>query len=119
MHDPTEGGLAGGLWELALASGVGIEVEREAVQVMPEAQAICIALDIEPYNAIASGALLIAVQSDRSSEVIAAIEAKGVDVADIGRITSGAGVLIRTGGDTRPLPRPERDAIAALLQVDD
>ena len=119
MHDPTEGGRAGGLWELALASGVGIEVEREAVRVMPEAKAICIALDIEPYNAIASGALLIAVQSDRSSEVIAAIEAKGVDVVDIGRITSGAGVLIRTAGDMRALPRPDRDAIAALLEIED
>ena len=118
MHDPTEGGLAGGLWELSLAAGVGIEVERSAIYVLPEALTICNLLNVDPFAAIASGALLIAVEADRAAEVIGAIQAKGVDVADIGLITSGSGVSIRDGGNLKPLPRPERDAIAAVIEND-
>ncbi len=116
MHDPTEGGLAGGLWELSLAAGVGIEIERQAIYVVPEALAICNVLNVDPYAAIASGALLIVVEEDRTKTVMRAIQAKGVDVADIGLITQGSGVAIREAGCLKPMPRPERDAVAVLLE---
>jgi hydrogenase expression/formation protein HypE len=116
MHDPTEGGLAGGLWELSLAAGVGIEVERQAIYIVPEALAICRTLDVDPYAAIASGALLIVVEEDTIESVMRAIQAKGVDVADIGLITQGSGVAIRDLGSLKPVPRPERDAVAVVLE---
>jgi hypothetical protein len=48
--------------------------------------------------------------------VIEAIQAEGVDVADIGRITKGSGVAIRETGSLRPLPHPERDSVAVVLE---
>jgi hydrogenase maturation factor len=116
MHDPTEGGLAGGLWELSLASGLGIEVDRQAIYVLPEALTICRVLNVDPYTAIASGALLIAVQDERTGEVMGKIQAQGVRVADIGRLKIGSGVAFREGETLSPLPRPERDAVAGVFE---
>ena len=60
LHDPTEGGLATGVRELALAADCGATVEREAVPVLPETEAIAGALDLDPLGMLASGSLLIA-----------------------------------------------------------
>jgi hydrogenase expression/formation protein HypE len=116
MHDPTEGGLAGGLWELALAADVGIEVDRQAISIVPEALTICTALDVDPYTAIASGALLMTVRPESASDVMRSVRAAGVEVAEIGVITQGTGVVMREAGILKPLRRPERDAVAAVLE---
>ncbi len=59
MHDPTEGGLLGGLYELAKASSTGFEVYRSKVFVDPTVATICRALDIDPLRLISSGTLLV------------------------------------------------------------
>ena len=56
MHDPTEGGLATALQELAFASKVDIVIDESAVNVLPICRAICDALDIDPWGLISSGA---------------------------------------------------------------
>ncbi len=58
MHDPTEGGLAAGLNELAMAAGVSITVREDAIPVYPEGRVVCDAFGIDPLGTIASGALL-------------------------------------------------------------
>jgi len=58
MHDPTEGGLATGLLEVALAAQVGLRLRREAIPVLPECRAACEALGLDPLGLIASGALI-------------------------------------------------------------
>ncbi len=118
MHDPTEGGLASGLWELAYAAGVGIEVDRTAIPILPEAAAICKALAVDPMEAIASGALLLTVRQGSVMEVTAAIEACGIEVSLIGQVTHGQGVMIRREDALHPLPLPPRDALAQLLEQD-
>lgn len=126
MHDPTEGGLAGGLWELADAAGLAIEVDLQAVTMLPEAAALCARLGLDPLAVIASGALLIAVQPSAASTVAAAIRSAGVDVSEIGHLREGQGVWSRAIPSTppneqaeavtlRPLPRPERDALAQMF----
>ena len=64
MHDPTEGGLATALQELAFASNVDIVIDKSAVNVLPLCQSICNALGIDPWGLISSGALLATVQSE-------------------------------------------------------
>ena len=59
MHDPTEGGLASALWELAEASGRGICFDPSAVTVPPLSARACRSLGLDPLRAIASGALLL------------------------------------------------------------
>ncbi len=118
MHDPTEGGLAAGLWELARAADVGLVIDLEAVPIPPEAAVICERLRIDPLAAIASGALLLAVRSEAVDRVLEAIEAAGVSAAVIGEVVQGEGVLVRRDGHLAPLPWPERDALAALFEAE-
>ncbi len=116
MHDPTEGGLASGLWELALAANLGIEVEEAAIPIPSESAAICGALDINPLEAIASGALLLCAGAKREGEVREAIQAVGVEVHRIGRLTKGSGVSLLTPSGRARLPHPARDALTRLFE---
>ncbi len=116
MHDPTEGGFSAGVWELAAAAKVGIEIEKESIHIPPEALSICNELDINPLEAIASGALLLAVQPDATDHVLRAIETIGVAAFVIGRVVEGEGVAMRTADALTPLPWPARDALARLFE---
>jgi hydrogenase expression/formation protein HypE len=119
MHDPTEGGLAMGLWELSVAAGVGIFVDETSITIPEEARIVCHALDVNPLEAIASGALLMAVQPDAVQRVQSAIRAKDIPVDEIGEITEGHRVLIRrVDGDEVELHPPDRDALAKLFERD-
>jgi hydrogenase maturation factor len=113
MHDPTEGGLATGLAEMAAAGGVGITVNRAAIDVLPQCRAITDALGLNPMGLIASGALLAAVASDDAAALLTALEAEGITVRVIGRATEPEeGLRMRVGDELVPLPTFERDEIA-------
>jgi hydrogenase expression/formation protein HypE len=116
MHDPTEGGLATGLWEMAHAGGVGIDVDAEAVAVHPLCARFCEALGLDPLGLIASGTLLAAVaQADVAGATAACCEV-GVRCVRIGTVTDdGGAVRRRVAGDWQPLPRFDQDEIARLF----
>jgi hydrogenase maturation factor len=116
MHDPTEGGLASGLWELAEAAHVKLVVERESILIPPESSMICEVLGVEPLESIASGALLLSVDPGGLENVREAIEAHGVHVSVIGQVIEGHGVAMRTEGVEQPLHWPPRDALARLFE---
>ncbi len=117
MHDPTEGGLATGLWELAEAAGVGLIVEEESIPILAETAAVCEALGLDPLGLIASGALLLAVARDQADDITRALKAEGIAAATIGRIVTPAkGVVLSSGGGTQPLPRFDQDEITRLYQ---
>ena len=116
MHDPTEGGLATGLLELALAAGVGLCVEREDILILPECAAMCAALEIDPLGMIASGALLLTCAPDEADRILDAWAAQGIDGRVIGGVTSiEEGTRLRRVGGEDPLPRFARDEVARLL----
>ncbi|MBN4064379.1 AIR synthase family protein [Dehalococcoides mccartyi] len=115
MHDPTEGGLAGALDELARASNTGIEIDAEKVHIYPETKAVCEALGLDPWGLIASGALLITAIPNGTHQIIQSLADAGIDAAVIGKITPPENGLNRiTNGDVEPLPQFERDEIARL-----
>ena len=117
MHDPTEGGLAMGLFELVEPAGLGLRLIREHIPVFPETDTICSALALDPLKLIASGALLIAVAPDRADSVLTAIEATGVPVVVIGEVCpSSEGITIVTNGAVEPLTPPVRDEIARAFE---
>jgi len=117
MHDPTEGGLATGLFELVAPSGLGLRVIREQISVFPETDAMCAALALDPLKLIASGALLIAVAPDGTDAVLKAIRATGVPVAAIGEVRpSNDGLTIVTRGSAELLIPPDRDEIARAFE---
>ena len=121
MHDPTEGGLATGLYELAAAAGVGLEVDETSIPVLPETQTLCARLGLDPLGLIGSGALLLAVAPADAAAILAALEKAGITAAHIGRVVERErGVLLLAGAGLRPCPRPlphfERDEIARLFE---
>jgi hydrogenase expression/formation protein HypE len=119
MHDPTEGGLATGLIELAEATGLGIEIDHSAVLVHPETSAITDALGIDPWGLIASGALLFVVPEDQVDGALRTLEGIKVPVARIGRLTANANerTLVRDGVRDA-IPVFEVDEIARYFSSD-
>ncbi len=90
LHDPTEGGLATGLWEMAGASGVAIEVDLERAPVLPLARRFCVALGIDWRGLIASGCLLAAVAPGAGEQVLCPAAQAGIPAARIGTASKAA-----------------------------
>ena len=113
MHDPTEGGLATALRELAAAAGVGLAIEQEAIPVLPACRTFCDALGLDPLGLIASGALLATVAPEDAAPLIEALAVEGIPAWEIGRVTPpGEGLTLRTPSGTAPLPDFARDELA-------
>ena len=117
MHDPTEGGLATALHELATAGGVGITLQEAAVPVLPCTEAICRAAALEPLGLLASGALLIAVPENHCEPLLARLTEADIAAACIGVVTQqSAGVIMERRTENRePLPQFARDEVARFL----
>ena len=116
MHDPTEGGLATGLWELAAAAGVGIVVEVERVPVFPQCARICEILGLDPLGLLASGALLITIPPEETPRLLAALQEQGIQAGEIGRVVPpDQGVTMIREGRSMPLPKYQRDELARYL----
>jgi hydrogenase expression/formation protein HypE len=113
LHDPTEGGLASGLHELARASGVRLRVEREAVLWFEPGLAVCRAAGADPWATLASGTLLAAFAGDDAEAAVAGLAAAGFAAAELGRAEPGAGV-VDAGGVA--IAWPERDEVARLAR---
>lgn len=116
LHDPTEGGLATALWEMAEASGVGLRIESEALPLLPEAARLCAEYGLDPLGLIASGSLLAAVAPADVPAAIAACEARGLPCTALGLATPDpASRLLVTPDGARPLPRFDQDELARLF----
>jgi hydrogenase maturation factor len=111
LHDPTEGGLACGLHELAEASGVRIALRDEAVLWFEPGVAVCAALGADPWGTLASGALLAAFPAERAEPACRALS-EAVPARIIGYAEAGSSVVRADGS---PLPRFERDEVARVL----
>ena len=116
MHDPTEGGLASGLLELAKAAGVGLEVDAKLIPVLPECRAFCQTLGLDPMGLIASGALMATVAQEDASKLIDALEQDGIPAFEIGFVTDPQkGVKMRTKNGLQELPVFDRDELLRVV----
>ena len=116
MHDPTEGGLATALFELASAGKVGMQVWKEKIPVIPETQAVVQALDLDPLAMLASGALLIVASRGSSARLLRGFHRQGIGAEVIGEVQKPKdGIVIREGHRTKPLRVPRCDEVARLL----
>jgi hydrogenase maturation factor len=117
LHDVTEGGVVTGLWEMAEASGLGMDVDAGAIPVRDETRAVCEAVGIDPLEAIGSGALVAAVSDGEVEVMVGALASAGVEAARVGTFAPEGGERrIRRRDRTEPLVPPDRDAIAALYE---
>ena len=116
MHDPTEGGLATALQELAKGAGVGLTVDLSADPVLPECRTICQALGLDPLGLIASGALLVTLDPREVPTLTKALAREGIAAYDIGRITPAEeGLKLQTRQGIQALPAFARDELARFL----
>lgn len=117
MHDPTEGGIANGLHELADASNVGFIINRQNLMIYKETQLICQQFDIDPLNLIASGAMLIAVKAKKVNVVLQTLEDSGISASQIGHLVKDATFrrIIEPNGSESIFPQPANDALWAAL----
>jgi hydrogenase maturation factor len=117
MHDPTEGGLAVALWELAQASGRALRFDPAAVPVTALSAQVCAAFAIDPLTAIASGALLLTAPAPDAEAICDALEQEGIPCTEIGDVIEGPPqVLQRSGSGWEPCTLPERDGLAAVFE---
>jgi hydrogenase expression/formation protein HypE len=117
MHDPTEGGLATALWELAQASGLGVRFDPAAVPVTPLSAEVCAAFSIDPLTALASGALLLTAPTPDAERIRATLEEQGIPCREIGDVTDGPPrVVQRTRSGWEPYPLPKRDGLARVFE---
>ncbi len=116
MHDPTEGGIATALCELAQASDVGLRVERERIPLLPEGEHLCRELGLDPLGTIASGSLLLAMAPADAAVVLHALAREGIDCAFVGQVVpEREGVTLVEGGRSRRMPAFPQDEISKLF----
>jgi hydrogenase maturation factor len=116
MHDPTEGGLATGLHELALAAQVGVLLHYEQIPFAPEGLRLCQEFGLDPLGAIASGALLLTVAQDAVESMRCALRAEDIPCAYVGDVVPvEEGVAMMRSGKRRPLPRYDKDEVTRLF----
>lgn len=110
MHDATEGGILGGLAEMAAACGQGIVVDASKVPVAEETRRICELFELDPLVIAGEGALLIAVRPERVAAVRQELARIGQPAAEIGWVRPpGEGRWVETPSGRRPLEVPEWD----------
>jgi hydrogenase expression/formation protein HypE len=114
MHDPTEGGIATGLEELAVAAQVGLEVDLDAIPIPEVSRALCRHFGLDPLGVIASGALLVTVSAEDAEEILARWRAYGWPAAAIGRLTGGRELVALREGRRQEFPRFHADEIIKL-----
>ena len=117
MHDPTEGGVLGGIHEMADASQLGVKIFEEKIVVEPETAKICRYFEIDPLQLIGSGSLLVSAEPEKTSEILDNLTKAHVYAAVIGDLQSNVNkrLLVKTDGKVQDLPRPVSDHLWAAL----
>ena len=108
MHDVTEGGVLGALWELAEASGVGLRIYRDKIPVRPETRAICEELGLNPLKLISSGCMLISCRDGQG--MLEALNREGIPASIIGEVVEEGRTLV-DGEREVPIDPPESDEL--------
>jgi hydrogenase expression/formation protein HypE len=115
MHDPTEGGVLNGLWELAQASGLGIEAWADRISVLPSTRQICSVLGLDPLKLMSSGSLLVATRPSAVKSVVQKMEKMRIPVTQVGVLSSkGSGRLVFRNEERKELIAVPRDELYRL-----
>ena len=105
MHDATEGGVRNAVWEMAQASGLGVDVDFSKVIVAPAVAEVSNLFGMEPLDAISEGTLLIATEVDTAAKVLESLRRKGISAVDIGAFTKKGRPCWDRGRVFRPADR--------------
>ena len=113
MHDVTEGGIFGALWEMAESAGVGLEIDLKKIPIRQETVEVCEFFDVNPYELISSGSMLMAAADGNG--LVRALEAEGIHAVCIGKVTQGNDRVIVSGEEGRFLEPPKTDELYRVV----
>ena len=118
MHDPTEGGLDGGIHEMADASRLGVKIFEEKIPISHETVEICRYFKIDPLQLISSGALLISAKPRSANTIIKNLLRSGIQASIIGHFLENPKerFIVRKDGKAQTLPRPISDHLWQVIQ---
>ena len=107
MHDATECGIWGGLYELAQAAGLGVRIEKEKIVEEDCVREICDYFAIDPYASISEGTLIISCREHKAQEIVDALAEKGIKSSVAGQLTEAEkGMILVEAGEERKLEHP-------------
>jgi len=110
MHDATECGVWGGLYEIAQASGVGMQIIKENIILLPEVKAICKHFKMDPYTAISEGTLLITAKAEYAQKIVDKLKKNNIDSSIVGTVVKKEkGIMIVENGKETKLEHPRID----------
>lgn len=115
MHQITEGGILAALWEMADASGVGLEVQLKEMSIRQETVEICEFCHLNPYQFTSTGSVLIF--TERGEELVQKYEEAGIKASLLGRTTANAERVILGGEEKRFLDKPAADELLKLYTI--
>ncbi len=120
MHDPTEGGLFCGIAEMAIASNLGVLIEKTKINVLPEPTELSKIFDLNPYNTISSGSLLISIKEEFTADLIGLLTKNGIYSELIGNFTSEKEkyIVIDDNNKKMTMSYTETDEITKLFNLD-
>lgn len=113
MHDITEGGVFGALWEMAESAGVGLTIDLKKIPIKQATVEICNYFDVNPYEMMSSGSLMLA--ADNGYDLVRVLEEVGIHAAVIGKVTEGNDRVVTNGEETRFLEPPKTDQLYKAL----
>lgn len=113
MHDITEGGVLGALWEVANSSGLGFKVYKDKMPISTATAKICSKYNIDPLRFISSGSMLITTHN--GSKLVEKLKEQGVNAAVIGKITESGAILAEDNTEAYVAP-PERDELFVFYE---
>ena len=114
MHDITEGGIFGALWEIAEGSGTGLEINLLDIPVKQETIEICETYGLNPYGLISSGSMLIT--APNGLDVVRKLKKSDINAAVIGKVTAGNDRILVNGDDKRFLEPPRSDELYKIYR---
>jgi len=107
MHDATECGIWGGLYEIAQAANLGVRIEKEQIVVEDCVPEICQYFSIDPYASISEGTLIITCRKHKAQEVVETLSRRGINSSIVGELTeSKKGMVLVEGGKEKKLRHP-------------
>lgn len=113
MHDITEGGVFGALWEMAEGSGVGLDADLKAIPIRQETVEVCEFFGLNPYQIMSSGSMMIA--ADDGAGLVRELGRAGIHASVVGKATAGKDRTLRNGEDIRYLDRPQTDELYKVM----
>ena len=113
MHDVTEGGIFGALWEMAESAGVGLEIDLKKIPIRQETVEVCEFFDINPCELISSGSMLMAAADGNG--LVRALEAANIPAVCVGKVTEGNDRVLLSGEERRFLEPPKTDELYKVV----